>query len=186
MCRALVALFKLWGRFHILFFLSFILKSELFSQSCQVLMLTGVGTWPPSFNYLFINFPFWWFPSQPKLSCPWTWSVDWAALKLRDLPASTSWVLGLKECMYHQTWSYFFFNFFSQVGSLTRWSLALRLQLPLFHLTSVFPIILVIFLNTRLSSIPFPGVSFLLELYIFCFSLPSLLLFTINLYKCEL
>jgi hypothetical protein len=43
--------------------------------------------------------------------CPGTHSVDQAGLELRNLPASASWVLGLKECATTPGFNYFYFYF---------------------------------------------------------------------------
>jgi hypothetical protein len=44
------------GRLHNFFLISLILKPEPHGWNCQVLLLAVAGTWPPSFNYIFISF----------------------------------------------------------------------------------------------------------------------------------
>jgi hypothetical protein len=51
----------------------------------------------------FVGFILVWFGFQSRVSlcspdCPGTQSVEWAGLELRDLPASASGVVGIKEC----------------------------------------------------------------------------------------
>jgi hypothetical protein len=52
-------------------------------------------------QHVFFFLSFFFFPDRVSLhssGCPGTYSVDQAALELRNPPASASWVLGLKAC----------------------------------------------------------------------------------------
>ena len=94
------------------FLLSLTLKPESSGQSCQVLLLTRVGTWPSQLHhhYLFV------FPCLSFVFLKLAF-LYLTGIKLRDLPASAFPVLGLKMCPITPS-SKFSSTFFSLVGNV--------------------------------------------------------------------
>jgi hypothetical protein len=73
----------------------------------MIFFFLGFGFWVLGFGFWVLGFGFWVLGFGDRFSlcgsgCPGTHSVDQAGLELRNLPASTSQVLGFKGVCHHR------------------------------------------------------------------------------------
>lgn len=107
-------------RFHHLFLISLILKTE---PPGQFLLLSGARTWFSCSHTFSLIFYFQWFPSLPQLVCSGIHPAVQAGLKLSDLPYFCLLSTGIKVMCYHSwltfiSWHYLL-SIFSFLDYLT-------------------------------------------------------------------